>query len=243
MSQATDAPENAVGGNTGTPPLSEAELLALWVQGRRIARHRCAHTLASLQDGDGGFYDVDDFWQDLFLVFRDYVLRWWRTPERSEAALWEAWHRALHWEGRDILRRRPQRLWFDLRRRVPLAALASEKRPGASEHGGQPDTVHPALVDAATPEREHTSLQDVAALETAMWRLLPVQRQVLYLCTLEGLSTAEVARCLFGGDIKQVHRHLYRARRALARALGQAPADDAGRPWGDRQAPGENTRR
>ena len=146
-------------------------------------------------------------------------------PERSEEMLWRVWRRALYHGGSNILRRRPQRLWSDRRRRQSLDTLATaagHELPDGVDLAGRSRALYSHLVDRSTPERERVCLQRMARLERAIWSLLPMQRQVLYLRALEGLSASEVARRLFGGDVCQVYRHLHRARRALERALKEA---------------------
>lgn len=91
--------------------MDDSQLLSLWQRGLRIAERRCAHTLARLHAGDGGFYEADDFVQDLFLVFRELAERWQAQGAADEEALWAAWQRRLWHGGQRVLRRAPQRLW------------------------------------------------------------------------------------------------------------------------------------
>jgi hypothetical protein len=91
--------------------MNDSELLTLWQRGLRLAERCCAHTLARLRNGDGGFYEADDFRQDLFLAFRELAERWHAEGAADEGALWTAWRRRLWHGGQRILRRAPQRLW------------------------------------------------------------------------------------------------------------------------------------
>ena len=59
-----------------TQSSDEAELLWLWQRGREMALRRCARTVARLRLGAGGFYEAEDFLQDLFLEFWALVRRW-----------------------------------------------------------------------------------------------------------------------------------------------------------------------
>ena len=91
--------------------MNDSQLLTLWQRGLRMARRSCAHTFARLHDGEGRFYEADDFRQDLFLVFRELVERWQADGAADEEVLWAAWRRRLWRGGQRILRRAPQRLW------------------------------------------------------------------------------------------------------------------------------------
>lgn len=52
------------------------QCLSLWPRAREMARVHCSGTLARLRNGDGGFYQADDLWQDLFLEFWALASRW-----------------------------------------------------------------------------------------------------------------------------------------------------------------------
>ncbi|MBC7256041.1 MAG: hypothetical protein H5T66_08075, partial [Chloroflexi bacterium] len=82
---------------------SEGELVALWQVAWEMARRLCAGTLARLAQGEGGFYEADDFYQDLFIEFWRLVRAWQRHGGSAEA-LWHAWRRRLWGGGRRILR-------------------------------------------------------------------------------------------------------------------------------------------
>jgi len=208
--------------------LSEEELLALWQTARRMALRSCASTLARLRAGEGGFYEAEDFWQDLFLAFWSLAKAWRQAGPSDEIALWAAWRRALRRGGAQLLRRAPMRLWA--RRERPLApeVLALEDEPRLDR--GQPfaagDPSPPldgaaleALTQPEDAEAGHLRRACLDDLEAALWALRPAQRQVIFMATLAELPAAEVARLLGLSEGNAVSQRLFAARAALRRLL------------------------
>jgi RNA polymerase sigma factor (sigma-70 family) len=201
--------------------LTETELLRLWERAWRDAERRCARSLASLRRGAGGFYGADDFYQDLFCEFWQLV-RCWRADGGDEAALWDAWRRILWQGGMRVLRRCPQRLWHGVERPLPPARLARDATNddgGADGHEGLIPAE--ALVEAEDPQAVHDRLARVDALEEALWRLRPVQRQIVYMRLLRGLPEEVVARRLGLPQGGRVSRRARRGRHALRRHLAR----------------------
>lgn len=209
-------------------PLSQEELLPLWEKGKQIAQALCARPLLSLHRGDGGFYEADDFYQDLFLEFWELARRWQALPAtRCHGDLWAAWRQRLRHGGDAILRRSPQRLW---RRDEPALDLGVFEREAAA-HGLGLATREVAF-ETADPEvvLERRAGQEEA--EGLLGQLSATRRQALYLTAVEGLSYLQVARCLWLQDEEAVRRCIHRARRALRRgreAQG-APLDGSPKP-------------
>ena len=190
-----------------------------------MAARRCYDTLGRLARGEGGFYDVDDFWQDLFVEF-------WALAQRPElaAATWEdealrtAWGKALWGGGLRILRRAPQRLWrrFAARLELPVdpARLDGELAADAwaGDRGAEPFNDAPLaganLVGDDGPAA-HEALARVAALEAGLARLSPAQRQALYLVAVEGLPASLVAARLGLSSANAVSQRVAAARQRL----------------------------
>jgi len=209
------------GDQKATKPLSEEALLALWQRARRMALPRCAWTMARLRRGDGGFYDPDDFMQDLFLAFWSLVERWQAEPNPREEALWLAWQGILWRGGARILRRVPQRLWDRPERTVDPCLLALGE-------GFVDETalrLSPALVEALVqPEdaegtRERLSRLD--ALAEALWALRPAQRQVIFMCVILELPADLVAETLGLSNSNAVYQRLHAARAALRKRISR----------------------
>ena len=202
-------------------PLSKVELLALWQRANRLARRRCVRTLWRLRRGEGGFYQADDFMQDLFLEFTNLVREWRANSEPSEKSLWDAWHRLLSRGGIRVLRRAPQRLWPTAQRTASLLP-PSQEHPNVAQH---PERLSSSSIEAhIQPEDSDTTRQQLARLddlEAALWALRPLQRQVIYMMTMADLPAAQVARLLGIGSPNAVHQRLRAARAALRRRLKQ----------------------
>jgi len=196
--------------------LTEEELIALWQVARREVLRRCGHTLARLRAGEGGFYEAEDFWQDLFLAFWRLLRKWQATTPGDERALWAAWRKFLHRGGAQILRRAPMRLWA--RREQPLAPqlLALEDDADEAERPLDP-MAQEALIQAEDAEAEYLRRACLDDLEAALWALRPGQRQVIFMATLAELPAAEVARLLGLSDGNAIAQRLYVAREALRR--------------------------
>ena len=80
------------------------------------------------------------------------------------------------------------------------------------------DSTAEASSPEATPQELSTARVTAGWLEEAMTRLPPVQRELLMLCSMKGLSQREAARAL-KISIGAVKTHIFRARVFLARAL------------------------
>jgi len=203
-------------------------LLALWQTARRVVLRSCASTLARLRAGEGGFYEAEDFWQDLFLAFWRLAKAWREAGPSDEADLWAAWRRALRRGGAQFLRRAPMRLWA--RRERPLAPqlLALEEGPQLDRRqpfaAGDPSppldgAALEALTQPEDAEAGHLRRACLDDLEAALWALRPGQRQVIFMATLAELPAAEVARLLGLSEGNAVSQRLFAARAALRRLL------------------------
>jgi len=194
----------------------ETLLMTLWEEARRRARVWCGSTLARLRRGEGGFYEEDDLWQDLFLEFWD-LLAAWRQSGADREELWALWRKRLWRDGWRVIRRTPQRLWQGVERAVEPATLALE-RPhddAAPERTGLPQGAVAALRHDPDGPRAVTRLARVEALERALWALPPDERQVLYLNLVVGLPAADVARCLDLCRREVVYQRMRKLRRHL----------------------------
>lgn len=199
--------------------LSEREILNLWQVAWRMARRRCAATLARLARGEGGFYSADDLQQDLFLEFWA-LAQAWHCRGAGLGELWLDWRRRLWGGGRRILRRAPQRLWRGVEWAVdPLALDPAEAQGGAPAAAAASSGERSALVQPEDAEATRHGLSRLEALERALWALPPAQRQLIYMATLLEVPPAEVARLLALKDVQVVYRRLHLARRALRRQL------------------------
>ncbi|MHB0856249.1 MAG: RNA polymerase sigma factor [Anaerolineae bacterium] len=172
---------------------------------------------------EGGFYDAEDLWQDLFLEFCAVVRRWQRGQDRREERLWALWRSVLWRGGMRVLRRKPQRLWEGVEEAVEprVLALDAVARQADPERVSLPREARQALThDDAWQGGSDPS--EEAVLARALWGLRPLQRQMLYLDGVVGLSTSELARCLGLPGPNAVSQRLYRARELLRARL----ADD-----------------
>ena len=207
----------------------EDEMLTLWQRARGYVMRYCRGTLSRLREGDGGLYDADDLLQDLYLEFHALVTRWRAgeipadplAPDDPQAALFTAWQRLLARGGWRVYRRAPQRLWAG----AELALSPSEVELEDDESAGQDFTPlpHALLSQLAAGEdgaRSCERLERIQALEQALWRLRPGQRQALYLATLEEMPAAEVAGLLGMPNPAAIYDRIYDARLALAEEVG-----------------------
>ena len=214
---------------TGENAGDEALLLRLWEKARHEALKRCARTLSRLRVGEGGFYHADDFLQDLFIEFMELARHWRAEPEPDEAELMAAWRRKLWGSGICILRRTPQRLWTGVECAVEPGRLALDEgsldRDGDGDHADSGLFLpRSALEELTQPEDAQTigaRLRVLDELETALFRLRPLQRQVIFMSTFQALRAAEVALCLGLGGPNTVYQRLARARSALRRELSR----------------------
>ena len=204
-------------------------LLQLWPKALSEVRRRCARTLSRLRVGEGGFYHADDFLQDLFIEFMELVRHWRAEPEPDEAELMAAWRRKLWGSGICVLRRTPQRLWTGVECAVEPGRLALDEgsldRDGDGDHADSGLFLpRSALEELTQPEDAQTigaRLRVLDQLETALFRLRPLQRQVIFMSTFQALRAAEVALCLGLGGPNTVYQRLARARAALRRELSR----------------------
>jgi DNA-directed RNA polymerase specialized sigma24 family protein len=200
---------------TDSPVLSSAELLRLWEEAQRIAATSCAHTLALLRRGEGGFYEAEDFWQDLFLAFWDLARRWHASPPpHVPERLWALWRRRLRHGGYHILRQRPQRLWRGRERAVDLHDIEGEPHP-TGEPAARPIVERGATI--TDPQRALEVYADEEEASDLLRTLSATSRQSLYLSAVAGLSSAETARCLQLVRAADVHLRVHRARNAMRR--------------------------
>jgi len=204
--------------------LTEQQVVSLWQKGRAAALERCATTLSRLRAGDGGFYQADDFLQDLFIEFVDLVRRWWAKADAQEVELWEAWQRMLWGGGIRVLRRVPQRLWSGTewavepgRLALDQAYLERNRDPGLC----LPKSAIAELTQPETAEMSHERLGTLEELERTLFALRPLQRQVIFMSALEGLPAAEVASCLGLSGRNSVYQRLSAARAALRQKMGR----------------------
>lgn len=205
------------------------EMLALWLRARGYVLRYCRGTLQRLREGDGGFYDADDLFQDLYLEFHALVLRWRAgeltadpvAPDDPQAALYTAWQRLLARGGWRVYRRAPQRLWAG----AELALAPGEIELEDDESSDHDFTPLPAALQSQLSigedgARSCERLERIKSLERALWRLRPGQRQALYLATLEEMPAAEAARLLGMPNQASIYDRIYDARLALAGEVG-----------------------
>jgi len=213
--------------------LDDDELLALWRHGRRLAGRYCRGSLARLRAGGGGFYEVDDFWQDAFLAFSQVVSEWQAPLGGSADDLWRRWGLALWGQGIHILRRAPQRLWSGVQSTAATKETIEEVVPAGPkqlERPGQPWMTgsEPARRSA---EQSALALDRLDALEERLWRLRPLQRQALYMAALQHIPAGNVVARLGLRDRREAYRLVESARRRLRRA-GIMPTPTSRRPRG-----------
>ncbi len=194
------------------------ELDALWPRARRYAARYCAGTLARLRQGDGGFYEADDFWQDVYLEFHALALRWQagELGDTTREAFYDAWQRLLARGGWRIYRRAPQRLWPGAELAAAPAELALDDDDSA------PDERTPlpsaALAQLTAPEDgAHAAelLERLRLVEGTLWRLRPSQRQALYMTAIQQMPAARTARLLGVPNAAAVYDRIYDARKLL----------------------------
>lgn len=203
-------------------PLSADELEMLWREAWRVARRACHATLVRLRMGHGGFYGADDLHQDLFLGFRRLALTWAaRQPRPPESELWAAWRRRLWHGGARYYRKRPQRLWMG--RQLPLAPEALTLDGGDEADGWGEDSLPNHAIEQLTERDamlEGLEAEDAVRSALAALRTLPAdQQRLLELVAVQGCSLAEAGRAMGLPPGQATCQRLYRARRALERAM------------------------
>ncbi|MHB9032509.1 MAG: RNA polymerase sigma factor [Anaerolineae bacterium] len=190
---------------------------ALWPRARRYAVRYCRGTLTRLRLGDGGFYEADDFMQDVYLEFHALVRRW----QAGELAggevetLYDAWQKQLARGGWRIYRRAPQRLWVGAELAVAPADLELDDEGAAEESAPLSPAALAQLTSTAGPSQVYERLERLQRVELALWRLRPGQRQALYLTALEGVPAARAAGLLGVPNAAAVYDRMYGARRTL----------------------------
>jgi len=209
------------------PSLTETQLLTLWDDARRKARVWCGTTLARLRRGGGGFYQEEDFWQDLFLEFWELAEAWWQADQELDE-LWAWWRKRLWYDGWRVIRRAPQRLWQRAERPTPPEALALERLDddGTSQGARLPEPAVAALRHDPEGPRALLVAGRVEDAERALWALPAGQRQALYMTAVAGLPAAEVARCLGLESRERVYQWVRTARRRLDAMEVQDDSDD-----------------
>ena len=193
---------------------------ALWERAKKYIYRYCRWTLARLRAGDGGFYDNDDFMQDLYLEFRSLFEQWKQSaaqadplaPDPDYGSLFTAWANRLARGGWCVYRRAPQRLWSGVE-------LALEQSVAECEVNEDSESLlSRSLLDQLTTGSDSDALQlnteVVDEVERRLWLLKPTSRQVVYLCLLEGVDAATVAEML---QMKPTHVYdrIYNARKIL----------------------------
>ena len=194
---------------------SNAQLVTLWRRAWEMSRPACAYSLGRLRRGDGGFYGPDDLQQDLFCEFWRLYLRW-KADARShgltpdERLLWEAWQKRLSRGGWRVLRRKPQRLWDRAER-----SAETDEIERISQEAGQAEQTAEEIV-LVGELRAH----QLRRLESALWRLRPLQRQALYMRYWRGIREAEIARHWRLSSKRAIEGRVFRAKRQLRKWLG-----------------------
>lgn len=205
------------------------EMLVLWLRARGYVLRYCRATLSRLREGDGGFYDADDLLQDLYVEFHALVTRWRAgevlgdpaMPDDPLAALYTAWQRLLARGGWRVYRRAPQRLWVGAELALSPGEVELEDDE-SSDHdfAPLPFALQSQLAASEDGARSCERLDRIQALEQALWRLRPGQRQALYMAALEEMPAVEVARLLALPNAAAIYDRIYEARLVLAEEVG-----------------------
>jgi len=202
-------------------------LMRAWQEARGEALKRCAGTLARLRAGDGGFYQAEDFMQDLFIEFEGLFRRWHASPEPDHAQLMADWRRLLWGGGIRVLRRVPQRLWSGAEWAIEPGRLAldegalCDQGDGGATRGRPrlPRSAMDELTQSENAEASWASLTTVRELEAALFALRPLQRQVIFMSVVQALPAATVADRLGLSGRNSVYQRVSAARAALRRQL------------------------
>lgn len=200
--------------------MERVEFEALWPRARRYAARYCAGTLARLRQGDGGFYEADDLWQDIYLAFHALAEAWQASTadEEGREAFYEAWQKQLARGGWRIYRRAPQRLWAGAELAAAPADLALESDGAAPEDSDNlPCAVLAQLTQPEDSAALYERMERLRLVERALWQLRPVQRQTLYLTAMRAMPAARTARLLGIANAAAVYDRMYDARQFLRR--------------------------
>ena len=202
--------------------LPDDELMALWAQARALALRCCGRSLARLRAGQGGFFQEDDLWQELFLEFWG-LARAWRSSGSEQAALWEEWLRRLSRSGARVLQRAPQRLWARAEHPTEPERLALVV-DGLADRDEATATSEPAGASAIWLDGSSRWLTSDHAYARgqalrALYALDPVNRQMVYQAGMVELPCKRVARDLGLPSAHAVHQRVSQARRAMQEAL------------------------
>jgi len=197
--------------------IPQATLMKLWKRAWRMARKLCGYTISRLDHGEGGFYEVDDFYQDLFLAFWELADDCWRQQGgqlTDLSTLWARWRSALGHGASNILRRPPQRLWEHTE--TPITSLTLEiLEEEANESINEPVVRPPELKREESAEQTFERLSRIEHLERALWMLSPSERQVLFMILIQGFAASKVAQRLKLPSANAVYARLFRAREKL----------------------------
>jgi len=201
--------------------MEDDALLSLWETAAKIADRRCQPSLVRLRHGAGGFYDHDDFQQDLFLEFLDLAQQIAEEPIPADAGdgegpLWDRWQRILWGDGQRVLRRQPQRLWNG------AIDGPADTVSAPDEEMDVVDPIDRYATDAPSPEETQTIAGEIDRLEGALWGLTPCERQILYMVTMADQRPSEVA-ALLRLSANSVYQHTHHARELLRVAMAIAP--------------------
>ena len=215
-------------GSAANAGAGEEDLLMLeWQEARGEVLKRCAGTLARLRAGDGGFYQAEDFMQDLFIEFEGLFRQWHASPEPDQAQLMAGWRRLLWGGGIRVLRRVPQRLWSGAEWAVEPGRLSldegalCDQGDGAATRGCPrlPRSAMDELTQSENAEAGRASLTALRELEAALFALRPIQRQVIFMSVVQALPAATVADRLGLSGRNSVYQRVSAARAALRRQL------------------------
>ncbi|MBS0365797.1 MAG: RNA polymerase sigma factor [Proteobacteria bacterium] len=163
--------------------------------------------LKAFRIAQAGLRDEDDALD----AVQDAMLQLARAYGKRPAAEWKPlFYRILENRIRDMQRRRTVRgrIMSWLPRRV------------GDDGEEEPDPIAQAVSPDVQPPQRLELDQAMAALEQALQRLPPRQRQAFLLRTLEGLDVAQTARAM-GCSEGSVKTHYFRAVQALRTQLGE----------------------
>ena len=191
----------------------------LWDRAKKYIYRYCRWTLSRLRAGDGGFYDNDDFMQDLYLEFRSLFEQWNQAlaqaaPPATDPdyeSLFTAWANCLSRGGWRVFRKAPQRLWTGVE-------LVIDQSITECERSEEDTPLSRSVLEQLTTESGSDSISfDTSAVDEVtrrLWLLKPTSRQAVYLCLLEGVDGSTVADMLHMKPAN-VYDRIYLARKIL----------------------------